>query len=175
MPDPTLSAALTEAYASAPVDDIDYHTLELWHPRFTQPIRVVCDFDDLDARIEAGAARDAGLVVTFVRFAFDITPPEQTASGVPQCVIEIDNVDQSILAQLDLAVGQPEKVTVIYRIYLASSALSGPQNLPPMELTVQSVSTTVWRIRAVAGFPDLLNRKFPATVYDLATFPGLVQ
>lgn len=174
MPDPTLSAALMEAYAAAPVDDVDYHTLEIWHPVFSLPIRVVRDFDDLDARIEAGAARDAGLVVTFVRFAFDIVPPEQTSTGVPQCVIEMDNVDQSILSQLDLAVGQPEKVTVIWRTYLASTALIGPENLPPMELTIQSVSTTVWRIRAVAGFPDLLNRKFPAAVYDLATFPGLV-
>lgn len=174
MPDPTMSAALKEAYASAPVNDVDYHTLEIWHPAFTQAIRVVRDFDDLDAMIEVGAPRNAGTVVTFVGFAFDVTQPEQTSTGVPQCVIEMDNVDQQILAQLDLAVGHPEKVTAIYRTYLASTALTGPENLPPMELTFESTTTNVWRIRAVAGFPDLLNRKFPAQVYDLATYPGLV-
>lgn len=36
MPDPTLSAAILEAYASAPTDEVIYHTLEIWHPVFTQ-------------------------------------------------------------------------------------------------------------------------------------------
>lgn len=174
MPDPTLSAAIMEAYAAAPVDDVIYHTLEIWHPSFSQPIRVVRDFDDLDARIEAGAPRDAGAIVTFVRFAFEFKPPEQSPTGVPECVIEIDNVDRSIIAQLDLAVSSPEKVTAIYRAYLASAALVGPENLPPMELTFRSVTSDVFRIRATVGFADLLNRKFPALEYTLATFPGLV-
>ena len=174
MPDPTLSAALKEAYASAPVDDVDYHTLEIWHPAFSQPIRVVRDFEDLDARIEAGAPRDAGLVVTFVGFAFEMTLPDQTATGVPQCVIEMDNVDQSVLAQIDLAIGDPVSTTVIYRAYLASGALTGPENLPTLEMTFQSLSADVFRIKGVAGFPDLLNRRFPAKDYDLTTFPGLL-
>lgn len=40
-PDPALSAALREAYASASVDEVIHHTLELWHPAFTAPIRVI--------------------------------------------------------------------------------------------------------------------------------------
>ena len=58
MPDPAMSAALAEAYASAPVDQVIHHTLELWHPAFSAPIRVVRDFSAIDARIEAGAARN---------------------------------------------------------------------------------------------------------------------
>lgn len=173
MPDPALSAAIQEAYASAPIDQVIYHTLELWHPAFSVPIRVVRDFTSLDARIEAGAARDAGNVVTFVGFAFDITPPDQTTSGVPQCVIEIDNVDRQILAQIDLAVQTAEQITAIYRAYLSDALLDGPENDPPMELTMISISATPFRIRGTAGFPDLVNLRFPKLDYDLETFPGL--
>lgn len=173
MPDPTLSAAIQEAYASAPVDQVIYHTLELWHPAFSAPIRVVRDFNSIDARIEAGAARDAAAVVTFVAFAFDIVPPDQTTSGVPQCVIEIDNVSREILAQIDLAVVSAEQIKAIYRAYLSDALLDGPENDPPMELTLISVSATPFRIRATAGFPDLVNLKFPKLDYELETFPGL--
>lgn len=173
MPDPALSAAIQEAYASAPVDQVIYHTLELWHPAFSEPIRVVRDFNALDARIEAGAARNAGAVVTFVAFAFDVVPPDQTTSGVPQCIIEIDNVDRTILAQIDLAVMTAEPITAIYRAYLSDALLDGPENDPPMELTLISVSATPFRIRATAGFPDLVNLKFPKLDYELETFPGL--
>lgn len=173
MPDPALSAAIQEAYASAPVDQVIYHTLELWHPAFSTPIRVVRDFNAIDARIEAGAARDAGAVATFVAFAFDIVPPDQTTSGVPQCVIEIDNVSREILAQIDLAVVSAEQIKAIYRAYLSDALLDGPENDPPMELTLISVSATPFRIRATAGFPDLVNLKFPKLDYELETFPGL--
>ena len=173
MPDPALSAALTEAYASAPVGQVIRHTLELWHPAFTVPIRVVRDRAPIDARIEAGAARDPGAVVTFVAYAFDVVPPDQTSTGTPQCVIEIDNVSREILAQIDLAVTRAEPITVIYRHYISGSESVGPETDPPLEMTLISVSATPFRIRAVAGFPNLLNLKFPKLEYDLETFPGL--
>ena len=58
MPDPAMSAALREAYASAPVDLVVYHTLEFWHPAFSEPLYVVRDTANLDARKEAAAAPD---------------------------------------------------------------------------------------------------------------------
>jgi hypothetical protein len=173
MPDPSLSEALREAYASAPVDQVIYHTLEIWHPAFSVPIRVVRDSADLDARIEAGAARDAGAIVTFVAYAFDIVPPDQTSTGVPQCTIEIDNVSRDILSQIDAAVVQPDPIVAIYRSYLSDELDTGPENDPPLALTLISISATPMRIRAVAGFPDLLNTRFPKRDYELERFPGL--
>ena len=173
MPDAALSEAIKEAYASAPVGQVIFHTLELWHPAFSTAIRVVRHEKAIDARIEAGALRNAGEVVSFIGYAFDIVPPEQTATGLPQCVIEIDNVDQAILAQIDLAVVESDPITAIYRAYLSDALLDGLQNTPPMELSLITVSATVFRIRAAAGFPDLLNLKFPKREYDLETFPGL--
>lgn len=173
MPDPTLSAAIKEAYASSPSSVVVYHTLEIWNSAFSVPIRVVRDTDSLDAKIEAGAPRDAGAVVTFTGYAFDIVQPELTTNSVPSCSIEIDNVDRLILAQIDLATVSGLKTTLIYRQYLSSGLTVGPENLPPMVLTVLSVSATPYRIKISAGFPDLLNRKFPALEYDPEVFNGL--
>lgn len=173
MPDPALSAALKEAYASAPVNQIIYHTLEIWHASFAAPLRIVRDRASLDARIEAGAPRDAGGLVTFVGFAFDITPPEQTSTGVPQCTIEIDNVDRTLVALIEATAGSGTPIVVLYRSYLSDTALVGPETVPVLTLTIQSVTVDPFRIRAVAGFPDLLNLKFPKLEYEMTTFPGL--
>jgi hypothetical protein len=61
MPDPALSAAIREAYASAPADVIVLHTLEIWHPAFVEegvarPIRVVRNFEDTATWLSLGGA-----------------------------------------------------------------------------------------------------------------------
>lgn len=173
MPDSTLSQAIQEAYASAPSDEVIYHTLEIWHEDFTVPIRVVRDHANLSATLEATAPRDASTEVEFLAFAFDIVPPDVTHDAVPQCVIELDNVDRTILAQVDGAVTSGTPISIIYRAFL-SSDLTGPENDPPLTLTVKSISADVFRIRAVAGFDDLANRRFPALEYEAETFPGLI-
>lgn len=173
MPDPTLSEALREAYASAPVNQVIHHTLELWHPVFSQPIRVVRDVTALDARIEAGAVRDAGLLVTFLPYAFEVVAPEVFADALPQMTTEIDNVGSEILAQVDAAVMAGDPVEAIYRQYLSDTVDEGPENDPPLRMTLLRISATTTRIRAVAGFPVLMDRKFPKLEYELETFPGL--
>jgi len=173
MTDTTLSEAIKEAYASAPVDEIIYHTLEIYHPDFTTPIRVVRDTADLTATLEATAPRNASASVTFTGYAFDVVPPDVQSTQMPQCVIEIDNVARDILAQVDLAVGSTALIQVIYRQFL-SSDLAGPQNDPPLSLTVFDISADVFRIRATCGFGDFLNKRFPAQEYTADRFPGLI-
>ena len=173
MPDVTLSEAIKEAYASAPSNEVIHHTLEIWHPNFSVPIYVVRDFGDLTATIEAGAARNAGQAVTFVGFAFDIVPPEVDLGGVPQCVIEIDNVSREILANIEAAMNSTQTITVIYRAYLSSDK-SAPENDPPLELTIHSITADPFKVRAVAGFGSLANLKFPRQEYSAEVFPGLI-
>lgn len=174
MPDPTLSDAIKEAYASAPTDVVIYHTLELWHSSFSVPIRVVRDYQNIDAMIEATAARNAGEIVAFTAYAFDVIPPDVLATGLPQCTIEIDNVSRDILAQIEAASVTDSKITVIYRAYLSDALGDGPQNDPPVELTIKSITATPMRISATAGFENLLDRRFPSMDYELETFPGLL-
>lgn len=166
MPDPTLSQAIKEAYASAPCVPI-YDTLEISHSAFTQSIYVVRDNADLTAHLETGAE------VTFIRFAFDIKKPELSPDGVPQCEVEIDNVSREILANVQLAVASTEPIKITYRQYL-SSDLSGPQNNPPMVLTVSSIKATIYRITATAGYGDLTNKRL-GTDYTDTRFPSLAS
>lgn len=173
MPDSTLSQAIKEAYASAPDTDVAYHTLEIYHPSFTTPIRVVRDFVDLSAKLESTAPRDASTYVTFVGYAFDIVPPEVSSTGVPTLQITIDNVARDIMAGLEQAVMTSTPITVIYRMFLASD-LTGPQNNPPMALTIISISADVFKVTATATFGDLVNKKFPSVLYNIETFPGLM-
>lgn len=173
MPDPALSAAITEAYVNAPPDQVVLHTLELRHPAFTAPIRVVRDREGIDARLEPTAAEGA-VVVEFVPYSFDFKPPEQTSNGLPQCVLEIDNVSGEILKQIDAAVMDGRTVHVIYRAYLEDQLLDGPETDPPVVMSLSSIHADPMRIRATAGFPDLLNRRFPATEYSMEKFPGLL-
>lgn len=173
MPDVTLSQAIQEAYASAPTDEVILHTLEIWHENFSQPIYVVRDTVDVLATIEAGAARNGGQEVTFVAFAFDLVPPDVDKAGVPQCVIELDNVSRDIIANIELAMGSSSTITVIYRAYLDSD-LSGPENDPPLELSILSITADPFKVRALAGFSSLANLKFPRLEYSAETFPGLV-
>lgn len=173
MPDSTLTQALKEAYAVAPNNTVAYHTLEIYHPAFTTPIRVVRDFVDLTATLESTAPRNPSTAVTFTGYAFDIVPPEVSTIGVPQCQIQIDNVSREITANLELAIPTSTPIQVIYRMFI-STDLSAPQNNPPMILTITSISVDVFKVTATATFGDLVNKKFPSVIYDINTFPGLV-
>lgn len=173
MPDSTLSQAIKEAYASRP-EKMTYHTLEIYHPNFTEPIRVVRDREDLLAILEADAPRDPATQVTFVGFQFDIVPPDVSDAGAPVCKIEMDNVSREILANVKLAMTSTEAISVIYRAY-EENDLTGPANDPPLELTLLSISATPFRISATAGLLNFNNKKFPGMSYDATTFPGLVS
>jgi hypothetical protein len=175
MPDPSLSAALREAYASVPAAQVIHHTLEIWASAFAAPIRVVRGIESLDARLEAGAPRNASEVVTFVAYAFDVVPPDMSSEALPQVAIEIDNVSREILVQIDAAVMAGAKIEVIYREFLSDAALDGPETDPPMALELIMATATKTRIRATAGFPLLMDAKFPRLDYDLESYPGLAR
>jgi len=174
MSDPTLTAAIEEAFAVAPSNVVVYHTLEINHVSFATPIRVVRDWNNLTATLEATAPHDPGAAVLFAAYPFNIVPPEVTSTAVPQCTIEIDNVTREILAQIDAAIATPDLLTVIYRMFI-STDLSGPQNNPPMALTANAITADVFRIRMTAGFGDYANRRWPKEDYTSTRFPGLIQ
>lgn len=173
MTDTTLTAALKEAYASAPSGVIIYHTLELRHPAFSVPIRVVRDYVDLTATLEATAPANPSTSVTFVAFNFNITKPEISTIGIPQITIELDNVSRDIVANIEAALGTMDLIQATYREFI-STDLTAPQNNPPINMTLISISVDTFKVRATAGFQDLMNRRFPTTEYDSETFPGLM-
>lgn len=174
MPDPTLSQAIREAYATAPGAEVVYHTMELRHPSFTQPLRVVRDWNPLTARLEASAPIDPLTYVEFQPYAFDFTLPEVSSAGLPEIVITIDNVSSEIVAYLDAAANSADLIQITYRPFLASD-LSAPAMDPPLTLVMREASVDVFRITARASYIDLGNLSFPNQFYSSERFPGLAQ
>ncbi len=205
MPDPSLSAAIREAYASAPADVVVLHTLELWHPAFVEdgvarPIRVVRNFEDtatwlslggaevqavldgldaearrkvgLVARLEAGAPRDARLLVPFVALGFELELPPVDTIPVPEIVVTLDNVGREIAKHLDAAAISQERIEVTYRPYL-STDIEGPQTDPPMTMTLSEVEVDVFRVTGRARVLDIGNKAFPSEIYTIRKYPGL--
>lgn len=174
MPDSLLSQAIKEAYASAPDEIVILHTIELRHAAFSVPIRVVLGYETLIARLEATAPVDAGLDVEFEPFAFRFSPPDVKSDGLPELELEIDNVSQEIEDQLELAAASAQAVDITYRPYL-STDLTAPHMDPPLTLQLKSVEANDFRVRARAGFRDLVNRSFPGEDYTWTRFPGLIR
>lgn len=174
MPDPSLSEAIKEAYASAPSSSVVMHTMELRHPSFLAPIRVVNDHANLTATLEAGAPLNGGEAVEFSRFAFRFMLPEQTTGGSAEIEIEIDNVDSTIIGYLDAAAQTDELIEITYRVFL-SDDLSAPQNDPPLTFILHDVEASVFSVRGRASFGDFANFRFPTDLYDQERFTGLVS
>ena len=173
MPDISLSEAIREAYASAP-GRVIYHTIEIRHASLTHPIRLVLGNDNIEARLEAGAPANPGEIVTFIRYYFRFTKPEVSPEGVPTLEIEIENIDRMITAALiEVSKSQtPTKAT--YREFLDTGLTVGPENDPPTHMDISSATASPLSVVAVAGFPNLMNRKFPSQEYDAEVWPGLV-
>lgn len=172
MPDPLVSAALAEAYASAPDGAVVLDTLEIWHPAFTQALRIVADDRALDARLEADAPREGGEVVSFIPLGFRLRPPEAIAEAPGVLEAEIDATGREILVELEAAAVSLDPVEVIWRRFVAAAALDGPDYVVG-GLTVRSASATPARLVAQAGWHDLTGERWPRLVYSRDRFPTL--
>lgn len=174
MPNFTLSDALKEAYASAPSDVVILATIEIRHPAFTAPIRVVSDYIALNAKLEDSAPLNAGETVEFIPFAFELGLPEMTDKGIPELSLRIDNVSREIMQHIELAMPLPDRLELTYRAYLSTDLTHGPHNDPPLHLNIISIEADAMAITAKASVIDFINKKFPNQEYDETRFPGLI-
>lgn len=203
MPDPSLSEAIKEAYASAPADVAILHTIELRHPNFTEPVRVVLNYPDTEtwlalkpvevqavldalpdaearsrvglvARLEASAPANGGEYVAFVALAFDFELPAVESVAVPEIQLTVDNVDREISRQLELAVQGEDLVEVTYRPFL-STDIDGPDMDPPLTMTLSDVDVTPLRVTGRARLVNFGNKAFPSELYTAKRFPGLAR
>lgn len=178
------SDALAEAYASAPLADIILATIELRHPSFDSPLRLVADTGQilsLDPEpvfghmltLEADAPENGGESVQFFACGFDFSLPDQQEGQLPSVNVAIDNVAYLLTPELDKLVGVRAKLALTYREYLASDPTT-PQFILN-GLTMSNVASNLTRVSGQASFADLINRSFPGVVYRAKDFPGLVQ
>lgn len=177
----TITEALAEVYASNPQDEVVLDTLELRHPSFIDdtgnpaPIRVVADYNDLTATLEADAPLSAGQSVTFIAMAFQFTLPSMEEGQAPQVDIVLDGASAEIIGHLESAVTQTAQIEVTHRRFLASNPAAGPQDGEPLTLYIASAKATLTQVTATATLTDINNCPFPSRVYRPDDFPGLVR
>lgn len=172
MPD-FLTAALEEAYASAPVGRIIFHTLEINHLSFAAPVRLVANKEtDLSAKLEATAPSNPDETVTFSAVGFDFVEPGFDSKGQPTSAkVRIDNVSGQIASLMKLTRVGSHAVSVIYRAYRSDGLLAPGQVIKGLELSKVRITATT--AEAEIAFPEVATQNFPRQVYDVDRFPAL--
>lgn len=201
MPDPALSEAIREAYAAVPAGVVTLHTIEIRHPTFDAPIRVVRNFADTEtwlaldepgvtavldgldaetrdmvglvARLEASAPADPGVLVPWIALGFQMELPQVESIAVPEITLTIDNVGEEIAEALEGAATSQDVIEVTYRPYL-STDIEGPQMDPPITLILSDVEADLYQVTGKARLLDIGNLAFPRRTYKPGEFPGLV-
>ena len=174
MANSNLSAAISEAYASAPSDTAILNTLEIYHPDFTAPIRVVRDNADLTATLEATAPNDPSAEVLFTACPFKFTMASADGQSSPAMTIEIDNTGRTLMDAIESITESLEPMRVIYRPYL-STDLSMPQFDPPLRLIFDGLKADISKVSGKAHFCNLANITFPRKTYNVSDFPDIVR
>jgi hypothetical protein len=161
-----ISPALARIYASAPLDEIWYETVELYHPAFTQRHFLT------NAELGFAARLEDGTQVVFVQAPFEIKLPQSLAAGQGPLQLIIGNVDQQILLEVEKAATQPsELIEFVWRAY-TSRDLNSPAS-DPIRLNIRQIEADAAQVNAQATSTDTLNRRFPSAAYDIRRFPGL--
>lgn len=171
--------AAKEAFVTCPVDEVYYDTIELIHPAFVDSsgnpitLRAVNGADPIQARLELSAPHDAGQVVEFRPIGFEVDLPGFSKDQTPTMKISISNLSREAVTYIEQGSTMYDPIKMIYRPYLESRLLVGPDLNPPYEMQLGNVMVDVFRITATATMPNISNRAFPYLKYTLDKFKGL--
>lgn len=172
MSDP-IGEDLAEYYFSAPAGKASLITVEIRHPAFDQPARLVNDFRALQATLEDDAPVDGGQTVIFQPCIFDAIPPDSTDQGLPQATFAIENVTKILMPYIQAAMGIAAPIEFSVREYIDED-LSAPQQVIH-GLTATAITPGIQRTSIKAGFEDVLNRPVPFKLYTSTEYPTLVR
>lgn len=166
-----MSNVLQTLYASAPVDDLIIHTLELKHAAFNVEghevgaIRLVQGFDYETLTLEDSTS------AIFKASGFGVSLPQKSIKGRQDLNFTIDNVTGEALNAIDDAIEAGGKIVVIYRAYAGSDSSAPGQ--PPIIMTATAVKADFSSISISASFHDLVNKAWPFRRYTPTFAPGL--
>ena len=130
--DPLVQEALEEAHASAPSDVIVYHTIEVMHPTFLEPIRVVRHPvvgehpEIFKLRLESTAPINAGEVVDFIGAPFELVLPEQNSDVTGTFTFRVDGINDEMDQYMQVAAVSGEILLMNYREFVKGHELDGP-------------------------------------------------
>ena len=163
-----MTPAEKEAYANADDTRITLYTLELNHPGFTQPLRIVADNDPLTAEIEDGEE------VLFTPFWFRLKRPPINEEPDPSVSITVDNVSGFMTPYLDAASRSGESIRLIFRPFLVDDTDDTVTLLSTLSLAIRNATSSMASVTLTAAHINPANLPFPKENYTIDRFPGLV-
>ncbi len=166
-----LSAAMEEAYASAPANVVILHTLELYHPSWGTPVRLVTGDDGLDAAEVVALTLENGTVANFTAMAFDVTPPGFDEDGPTPGKIRVDGVSAMLVPYLEAVAVSAGTISVTYRAYRSDARFEPGDVITGLRMRQVSVSATA--VEGEVGFEEVGGQAFPRATYDIDNYPGL--
>lgn len=162
----SLTEAIREAFVLAPSGQVILSTLEITQGSVQSPVYLV------QSRLALTALDENGVEKTYEPSGFQFTLPPSTEEGFQSLNIAIDNIGQRLTDFVKAAKSQRVPVIVYYRPYL-STDLSTPQMVPPLVLYLRDLQLNTMQVTGRATFMDVVNKKFPLTLYTREIFPGL--
>ena len=167
----SVTDAIKEAYAVQPADEMVYETLELDHPAFAAPVRVVTGVEEnIDLPVwdeEVGAYVD----VEFTAMQVSVVAPGSNEDGPTPMRLRVDNVSAFLIPYLRAATQSTAPVNVTYRAYAASDLSQPGELIDGLEL--RDVSVTAAAAEASLGFKEIESQNFPLSTYDEEFYPAL--
>ena len=163
-----MTPAEQEAYANADDTRVTLYTLELNHPGFTQPLRIVSDNSPLTADTE----EEEG--VLFTPFYFSLKRPPINEEPDPTLSITVDNVSGFMTPYLDAASRSGESITLIFRPYLIDQEDDSVTLLRTLSMAIRNATANMTSVTLTAAHVNPANLPFPKELYTSDRFPGLV-
>lgn len=155
---------LEEVFASGGTDII-IRTLELTSPAWTDSVFICNGFTDQVLTTEDGRT------ITFIAANIDITLPKKNNKGNQVLAFAIDNTTGEPQQKADAALEADQRITAIYRTYLASNKTAPAEK--PYVLTAQSDSIQGNVAQLQCGYFDMIGVAWPRRLYTLRDFPAL--
>lgn len=152
--------------ASAPAGIIELRCLEISHPLFAAPLRLVHDYQDWTVTLETSET------VTFKAAQFRTTPPTITDNGQIERGLQIDNTTGDVVNLLLPVVASTTPVTCTFRTYL-SDDVTAPVFDTPEVTNLHNIQLSKGTLTASAQSSDVINRRFPRRIYTRVNTPGL--
>ena len=154
---------LNQVYASG--GDCIISTLELTCPAWSAPVLICQGYEDQTCITEDSRT------LTFLASGIDIALPKKGNTAGQTLTFAIDNVTGEAQNKIDQALEAEQRITIVYRIFLASDKSTPAE--PPYKMTVLGGSMQGASVQIQAGFFDLINTKWPRELYTTKFAPGL--
>ena len=157
MPKPYSEHAKTHLNAtSAPAPFLTL--IELYHPSFDEPARIVDDVVDM---VHQGHR--------YTALPMDVTLPDDAQGKLPQAQLSLDNVGRVLTDEIEAARGLKDGTCTLLQVLRAH-----PDHVEwGMEMSILSVSLDAQRVTARLGFEDLLNLPAVTVAFTPEDAPGL--